>query len=257
MVSAPSKKLLFKGVEIKRYLQFQLCISAIGFLFLFAGIAWTKEAVLNNAPGAVGLSGVKVAAGEDAITDLNNRGYMLLSQGNVVDAEQIFKQASEQIDLRGQVSPNLHIAILNGLGLCDFQERKFADAEKDYLAVKNFIDTNNVNDGHVRAMVSNNLGQAYRNQFKFELAEPSYQKAIKLEKGLPNPDAQFLASIKCNLGLLYFQQKHFTDAEPFFTEGMSVLHNTVGDSDPGYRSYIPYYKAVLEANGHNSSIPGI
>jgi len=224
---------------------------------LFAGIAWTKDTALESAPGAIGLSGIKASASEGAIIDLNNRGYMLLNQGNVSAAEQVFKQALDQISLRGRASPTLLITSLNGIGLCNFQERKFADAQKAYLEAMKLVDANPAEDGHVHAMVLNNLGQAYRNQFKLELAQPCYEQAIKTEAGLPDPDRRFLASVKCNLGLLYFQQKRYTEAEPIFTQGMSVLRDTAGESDPAYGSYIPYYKAVLEANGHTSSIPGI
>lgn len=161
----------------------------------------------------------RIAANEEMLATMVQRGYQLCRSGDVVKAESLYRQVLNFDDN--------HVAANNLLGLLCIQTQRPGEAVS--LIEKALIVAPKDAQAHA------NLGLAYRNLNQLEAAARHFRESLKLQPGNAGP---------CNnLGGVYMALGHFNEAAICFKQALAIqpgladVHFNLGNALIQLRQY--------------------
>jgi len=199
----------------------------------------------------------------DTLGSTISKGLLLLSQGELAEAEFSFRQAHETaLRVLGEDDP-VTLSALGSLGVVLHNEGRLKEAEVySRASVEKNRRVLGEDDPETLKSISN-LGTLLNAQARHAEAEPYFREALEKSRGVlgeEHPDT--LMAIN-NLGALLLAQGKFADAEPFHREALEKARRVLGNEHPSTLMFInnmgflhhtqeqlaeaePYYREALE-----------
>ncbi len=176
--------------------------------------------------------------GEDAVermaTSLNNLAYLFHNQGELDQAELLYKQAIKITRTALGENHSTIASSLNNLAGLYWSQRRFEQAEPLFKRAME-IQRNTFGETHPDFAISiNNLAQLYAQQADFDQAEPLLKQAMAIlqeTEGATHPN--FATSLN-NLAQLYMGKGEFGQAEALYKQAMEDRRMTLGDNHPDF-----------------------
>ncbi|SEK62501.1 tetratricopeptide repeat protein [Pacificibacter marinus] len=165
-------------------------------------------------------------------TQLNNLAIVLKAQGQLGEAETLFREAIAIAEKTLGVEHPAYAARLNNLAGVLKEQRQFGEAETLYRKAL-AIDAKTIGVDHPDyATHLNNLARVLEVQGQFGEAETLYREALAIEEktiGLAHPD--YARSLN-NLGGVLFAQGLYEDAETLSRQAIKIAEAALGAEHP-------------------------
>jgi CHAT domain-containing protein/Flp pilus assembly protein TadD len=168
----------------------------------------------------------------DALTIVNNLGFLYQQQGRYSEAERLIQRAvAGRERISGADHPETLTALSNLAALYDIQGR-YAEAEPLYRRVLGGFERTRGPDHPDTLRSVNNLAFLFGEQARYAEAEPLYQRALAGREKLSGPDHPDTLAVASNIGMLYQSQGRFGEAEPLLKRVLSGNERALGPQHP-------------------------
>ncbi len=149
-----------------------------------------------------------------------NLGTLLLAQGKLTEAENIFLLIKKEADNRGQTKSQEYGTLLNLMGVLYLQMGNNEKVEEYLLKSldvyrKRFTDVN-----YLSAKVLNDLGNFYRLRGRFEDAERRLSASLAMRQSIYEPTHPDFVKTQEDLAILYWRTGRIEKAYPLYKEVM-------------------------------------
>jgi tetratricopeptide (TPR) repeat protein len=154
------------------------------------------------------------------LEDYLRTGYLMIQQGNYVEAETVLLKTLEKVRLLKQ-DESLPV-ILNNLCIVTQELNKTHQAES-YCRQCLLAWEKQLGPEHsLLADPINNLAGVYLDMGFYSKAEPLYQRALAIKERAFGPDHPEVAKVLSNLGYLNYWRTDFVRAETFFRRALAI-----------------------------------
>jgi len=163
---------------------------------------------------------------------LLNLGYLLHTQGQLSDAEVLFKRALEGLEISQNPGQFLILQCLYNLANVFIDQGRLRGAEATYKRVLEGYERSFGPEDVKSLDILNNLAIVFRKQGRLDKAERMHVRVLQSkEKTLGPEDISTLHTIK-NLGNIYYDRGQLSDAEAMYTRVLSGYEAILGPEHP-------------------------
>lgn len=162
-----------------------------------------------------------VAAQEAPWEQLMATGAKAFQQGQLVEAEQFYRAALDEVTSAGSDDPRV-APTLNALAVLYHTQGKYAQAETFYQRVLKLLEHTLGADQPALATTMNNLAVVRESQGKLDDAEPLYQRALSLLERIFGPEHPNLAATLDNYADLLRKMQREVEAEALATRAQAI-----------------------------------
>ena len=168
----------------------------------------------------------------DALTIVNNLGFLYQQRGRYSEAERLIQRAvAGRERISGADHPETLTAVSNLAALYDIQGR-YAEAESLYRRVLAGFERTQGPDGLETLRSVNNLAFLFGEQGLYVEAEPLYQRALAGRERRNGPDHPETLTVISNIASLYQAQGRYNEAEPLMKRALSGNERALGPDHP-------------------------
>jgi len=149
----------------------------------------------------------------------------LTSEKRYREARAALKQAAALISKTRIQDPSLTAAVLNSLGVVQFDEREIDKAERSFTRAALLPWDPNTLGNAGRWEILSNMGQVYQSRHQTVKAEEAYSQSLhlaELQLGTGHPT---IAILHTNLGSFYSDMGRFSEAEKHFQLSLAIFES--------------------------------
>ncbi len=230
-------------------------IIEVGILFDRVGSYFETRGIYKEAEPyyKVALKVLKTCDGEKYLnlvnSPLNNLANLYFRQGRYEDAEIIYKEVLNNLNiLVGKEHPDI-AACLNNLSNLYVVQERYAEAEpllKDaHKMLKKLLGEKHPNI----ATSLNNLAELYRNLGCYEEAEKLFKESLNMIILLLGEDHPYIPSSFNNLAELYRHQGRYEEAEPLQKKALEMSKKLLGEEHPDVANSLNNLASLYHSQG--------